>query len=53
MKKKRAAEDDIIKLINEADNINKELVETKKKLVFIKKKIFKLQRKRPQVNKGA
>ncbi|MGI6584597.1 MAG: hypothetical protein GX301_10425 [Gracilibacteraceae bacterium] len=36
--KKRAAEDDIIKLINEANNIKKELVETKKKLVFIKKK---------------
>lgn len=39
--KKQAAEDDIIELINDADNINKELMETKKKLAFIKKKFMK------------
>lgn len=36
--KKQAAENDIIMLINEADNINKELVDTKKRQAFIKKK---------------
>jgi predicted nucleic acid-binding Zn-ribbon protein len=36
--KKLEAENDIIALINEADNINKELAETKKRLAFIKKK---------------
>lgn len=36
--KKQAAENDIITLIDEADNINKELLETKKRQAFIKKK---------------
>lgn len=36
--KKREAENDMIALIEEADNISKELAETKKRLVFIKKK---------------
>jgi len=36
--KKQEAENDIIALINEADNINKEIVETKKRMIFIKKK---------------
>ena len=36
--KKQAAESDIITLISEADNINKELAETKKRLAFIKRK---------------
>jgi len=36
--KEQEAENDIIALIEEADNINKELAETKKRLAFIKKK---------------
>jgi len=36
--KKLEVENDIIVLIEEADNINKELAETKKRLAFIKKK---------------
>jgi predicted nucleic acid-binding Zn-ribbon protein len=36
--KKKTAENNIILLINEADNINSELAETKKRLIFIKKK---------------
>lgn len=43
--KKQEAEDDIIALINEADNTNKEMLETKKKLVFIKKKYLSSKEK--------
>lgn len=38
--KKRAAENDIIALIDEADNINEKLSETRKRLAFIKKKFL-------------
>lgn len=41
--KKREAEDDIIKLIGEAENIRNSLIETKKKLNFIKKKYMNLK----------
>lgn len=43
--KKKAAENEIIKLIEERDNINKALIETKKKMNFIKKKYMDLKDK--------